>query len=667
MTLFFRLVDVEVSEKSENLLGAIRAGTKTFEATAEQLGSIPGTPFAYWIGDAVRDLFRTAARFESDGRIARKGLTTSDDDRYVRVWWEVSPVRLGSRWANYAKGGEAMAFYADVHCVVRWSWEQRTIPGYVGRAGRESETVECADLMGRPSLTWPLRAASFTPSILPRGCVFSARGYVIQAEQADLPWVLGLTASAAFDYLFKTCLGRTGHPEFVVGVLQNLPVPELPALSRAMLAEKALEAWSIQKGQNSTSEISHSFILPRSSRERLGLLAAGEAHSRLADLNAELSTFAARAYGLDERLLAGEEFSEQELEASGREIEGEEDSASVILQGMEDTFLSWSMGIAFARFDIRLATGEHAAPPEPEPFDPLPAKSPGMLPDGVAPFRPTSGVFVDDPGHADDLGARVTAVYERVGETPPAPDELRRMLARDFFPAHIRMYSKSRRKAPIYWQLATPSASYSVWLYIHVFNNDTLFRVLNDYVTPKLTYERRELEGLLSESGATPTSIQSRTIEKKAAFVEELSALQDEVKRVAPLWAPDLDDGVIINFAPLWRLTPQNRTWQKELRATWASLCEGDYDWSRLAMRLWPERVVSKCGTDRSLAIAHDLEDVFWYQGADSKWQARPAPTQPIAKLVAERTSAAVKAALSSLNEAPTPATGVRRGGRKSN
>ena len=49
--------------------------------------------------------------------------------------------------------------------------------------------------------------------------------------------------------------------------------------------------------------------------------------------------------------------------------------------------LSWAVGVAFGRFDWRLATGERAAPPEPDPFDPLPAKSPGMLPDGAEPFH----------------------------------------------------------------------------------------------------------------------------------------------------------------------------------------------------------------------------------------------------------------------------------------
>ena len=65
-------------------------------------------------------------------------------------------------------------------------------------------------------------------------------------------------------------------------------------------------------------------------------------------------------------------------------------------------------------------------------------------------------------------------------------------------------------------------------------------------------------------------------------------------------------------MAPLWRLVPQHKPWQKELKSKWDELVAGKYDWAHLAMHLWPERVVPKCATDRSLAIAHGLEDVFW-------------------------------------------------------
>jgi len=284
-----------------------------------------------------------------------------------------------------------------------------------------------------------------------------------------------------------------------------------------------------------------------------------------------------------------------------------------------------------------------------------------MYPDGEEPAD-CPDILVDDEGHSDDLAAHAQAVAERV--KVDVPENLRGWLAKEFFPLHIRMYSKSRRKAPIYWQLATPSTSYSVWLYIHAFSKDTLFRVQNDYVggdRGKVAHEERRLESLTSELRNGATAAQRKALAAQEALVEELRAFLDEVKRVAPLWNPNLDDGVIINFAPLWRLVPQNKSWQKELRSTWDALCDGKYDWAHLAMHLWPERVVPKCAKDRSLAIAHGLEDLFWVEGTDGKWTARKTPTKSVDELVKERTSPAVKSALKSLLEAPV-ATGKRAG-----
>ena len=158
---------------------------------------------------------------------------------------------------------------------------------------------------------------------------------------------------------------------------------------------------------------------------------------------------------------------------------------------------------------------------------------------------------------------------------------------------------------------------------------------------------------------------QRKAIAAKEAFVEELQAFFDEVKRVAPLWNPDLDDGVIINFAPLWRLVSQHKPWQKELKSTWDTLCAEKFDWAHLAMHLWPERVVPKCATDRSLAIAHGLEETFWEEDEDGKWQPRQFPLRPVEELVSERSSPAVKAALRSLLEAPVVGLGNGRGKRR--
>jgi hypothetical protein len=286
--------------------------------------------------------------------------------------------------------------------------------------------------------------------------------------------------------------------------------------------------------------------------------------------------------------------------------------------------------------------------------------------DDEPPKRPD--ILVDDEGHAHDLAACARAIANRI--RVDVPDDLRSWLAKFFFPFHIKMYSKSRRKAPIYWQIATPSASYSVWLYIHAFSKDTLFRVQNDYAAPKLAHEERRLASLSRELREGETAAQRKALVAQEAFVDELRAFLEEVKRLAPLWNPNLDDGVIINFAPFWRLVPQNKPWQKELKSIWDALCEGKYDWAHLAMYLWPERVVPKCAKDRSLAIAHGLEDLFWVEGADGRWTVRQATAGTSDDLVRERTSPAVKSALKSLLEVagPTSTSAGRRsrGSRKS-
>ncbi|MEU8266377.1 hypothetical protein AB0B89_04355 [Sphaerisporangium sp. NPDC049002] len=438
------------------------------------------------------------------------------------------------------------------------------------------------------------------------------------------------------------------------------------------MAELARKAWSLSRASKTIDETSWSFVLP-AAFNHLRELDPARLNLELSHLKIDIDEYTFRLYGIGEHdrhtilntsffgasLLEEFDYADEEQHESDDEAEPTYDLSGA----PDDGLVSWLVGVVFGRFDPRLATGARPIPPEPEPFDPLPARSPGMWPEGEEPPVPPPDILVDDPGHARDLTSHLSAVASTVDVSEP--DDLRRWLAREFFPLHIKMYSKSRRKAPIYWQLATSSARYSVWLYIHAFTRDTMYRVQNDYVVPKLMLEERRLETMRQELQDRSTAAERRALTDQETFVDDLRGLLDEVRRVAPLWNPDLDDGVIINFAPLWRLVPHHRSWQKELKTTWDALCAGKYDWAHLAMHLWPERVVPKCATDRSLAIAHNLEDVFWEQMTDRKWSARPTPTRPVDELIRERMSPAVKDALRSLLSAPTAASGGGTGRRR--
>lgn len=230
-----------------------------------------------------------------------------------------------------------------------------------------------------------------------------------------------------------------------------------------------------------------------------------------------------------------------------------------------------------------------------------------MLQDGAEPFHAHAGILVDDQGHRHDLAHLVEEMLGRVDA--PVPNDVRRWLQRDFFAFHLQRYSKSRRKAPIYWPLAATSGSYTLWLYYPSLTSQTLYTAINDFVEPKLK-EVGAGGTALRNKGATRTREEERQFETLQTLELELSELRDALLRIAPQYHPNHDDGVQITAAPLWPLF-RHKPWQKILKDTWAKLEKGDYDWAHLAMNYWPERVREKCKTDKSLAIAHGLEALY--------------------------------------------------------
>lgn len=562
-----------------------------------------------------------------------------------------------------------------MNTVIAWSDARHSYTGFLGTENRPLERPASAQHFFRPGLTWPRRTNGLSFRVLPAGCIFADKGPAAFVERDTPEALLALCAimnSRVFGYLVSVQLARTELAQsYEVGLIQQTPVPNLSNRHEELLASLARRAWLLRRSLDSVSETSHAFLLPPGLNERLTGLDPFATQREIDALEEQMdeTTFELYGVGPEDRaaIAAFSASSASSVTTQAEEPDNEGDNPEKDEAGgtaASDALNSWLVGAAFGRFDPRLATGERVISPASEPFNPLPSRSPGMWPEGDEAAQ-RADIWVEDEGHADDVAARALAVAERVHVD--AHKDFRAWLAKDFFPLHIRMYSKSRRKAPIYWQLATPSAKYSVWLYIQAFSQDTLFRVQNDYAVPKLAHEERRFELLSSELREHATAAQRRELAVQEAFVEELRAFIEEVKRVAPLWNPNLDDGVIINFAPLWRLVPQNKPWQKELKSTWDALCEGRYDWAHLAMHLWPERVVPKCAKDRSLAIAHGLEEVFWVERSDGKWSERSSPTRSIDELVRERTSPAVKSALKSLLDAPvaTGTGGGRGGGRR--
>jgi len=717
--VFVRVLDAFPEAKGDELhelLGRLRSSdlkseeiANIFAADTSEFSVVPGSPFAYWVGEPIRRMFREFPPLEGNVATVKQGLATADDFRFVRAWWEVRPERIGYSaedcesgrgWIHFAKGGSYSPYYADVHLVVNWFGKGAEIKNRINAAsGKPKSNVWMLrqteeDCFFRPGLTWPLRSQKgFSVRAYPDGCVFGHKGPAVLPKSATLQLtLLGLMNTRL---VLELVSAQMAFGSYEVGVIQRTPVPgDVPFGDVWQIAS----VFDLVRNTSVYCETIHAFRLPslvvhvedsadleHISRRVESDLSEGVA--TLVRLTAEIERHVHSVYGF-ETSSTGKEFGIPEsVQRSGsgatgdtdEEVESSEDSTDEDLAARVASLLMWGVGVALGRWDVRMARDGSLIPELQESFDRLPCVAPGGLvgPDGFPGTeeriaseawlraRPNvitlpepgsfegpdsitaaeypiaiawDGILVDDPGHPRDIARKVREVLsyvygDRAGEIEEEALEILRgdgrtprtlrdwfrnqkatALGKNFFDFHIQRYSKSRRKAPIYWRLCSSpgrgQSQYGVWLYYHRLTDDTLWTVLNEYVRPKVELEERRLAELRAErerGGGGGVRQVEKEIEEKVELLEELEWFQRELKKVAERgYAPDLDDGVIINMAPLHELVP----W-KEAAKVWGELGEGEYDWSKLAMRYWPERVEAKCREDKSFAIAHDRLDLL--------------------------------------------------------
>lgn len=673
-SLYLRLLGEGKTPREASLrqvIDCVRSGTpseRSFETDQREFEKLPYAVFGYWCSPELRDVFVNHPALEGTAGRARQGLATADDFRFLRLRWEVDPPRVGSgAWMPFAKGGEYSPFYDDIHLLL--GWHRRGAEIIAWGKGRPQNV----DLFGKPGLTWPRRTNKrFAPRALPDGCAFGDKGPVVVGTEPDSWALLAALNSRVVSYLISLGVGTAeaeggaGANSYEVGLVQRLPVPRsVPADSE--LASYGKQAWTARADAGLRDETTTIFRSPLAPLALKGTLHETW-NALVAHQEAQLETYVATQEAIDRRMaglygLTSRDWTEIESNVGDvhrPEIARDEKARRAWVESL----VAYLVGCAFGRWSASqlLRSSELSSARAYE----APTATEHEGADAPA-------VLVDDAGHPLDIVARCEAVVESAmpkrgaGLVQELVDtlgvhELRRYLRTEYFGSHLRTYSKSRRSAPLYVPLSTRSAEYSVWLNVNRVTGDTLFTVQSELLSQKVRLEDGRVAAARADGGGSNKS--RKELEKQEAALEELNAFVDDVRRVAPLWKPNLDDGAAINFAPLWRLIAHHKAWQKELKATWDSLCEGEFDWAHLAMHLWPERVVPKCAKDRSLAIAHGLEDVFWVEGTDGKWTARKTPARSIDELVRERTSPAVKAALKSLLEAPVAQGGSGRGGR---
>lgn len=664
------------------------AQVNTFVCDPGEFTRLPSTTFAYWVGTKILSLFNSLPSLQSEDREAVFGGSSKDDFRYLRLSWEVScgtvarsrkETTAGRIWVSFAKGGTFAHYYSDLHLAIQWANDGREIKASISeyRGSRGWGYQWTAALNGhshyfRGGLTWPRRTNGLSFRALPSGCIFGDKGPAVFVEGDNTDRLLAINAvvsSRPFSGLVALQLARVELAQsFEVGLIQRTPFPPFSGKIGQQLADSSHQAWIGSREKDTSVSTSHAFLLTAllaapgctlAERAAAWATRVRMSEATVAAIQSEIDDLAFRLYGLDAAdraaltsTLATEATTEEDDAVEDDELE----TATFDVSALAADLLAYALSCAFGRWDIRYATGERLAPPAPDPFDPLPVCPPGMLQNAEGlPAEPKdvpadyplriswSGILVDDENHlkndgqSDDIVARVQnalkviwkdrweAIEQEVCEilgVKTLRDYFRRPAA--FFADHLKRYSKSRRRAPIYWPLSTKSGSYTLWLYYHRLTDQTLFQCVNAFVKPKIEEVEADLGRLRNEEAPRDQ------IDKQVEFLAELGDLRDELLRVAALpWKPNLNDGVLITASPLWSLF-QLPKWQKDLKECWGKLEKSDFDWAHLAYTIWPDRVEKFCERDRSIAIAHDLEHLCKVEPPKSKGKRSKKTPEPM-------------------------------------
>ncbi len=533
---------------------------------------IPGKPISYWINPGLRKVFDNGTTLESEYP-PKTGMTTGDDGRFLRQWFEVNSQYLdtccesskaaaesGRKWFPYNKGGVGNRWYGHCNFVVNWRNDGHEIKEWVVSNPSDPNTTSWSrrifnhEFFFKPGLTWTLlNSRTFHVRFLPKGNILNVNGPTISIpEYESCCYVLGFLNSKVATALVQVINPTAANNPGDVGKLP-LMFSEKEVVSRG-----ASEAISISKSVWDESEISFDFrqfpFLYVESPNNLAIdyekwrLKSLDNVTRVQSIEVRNNEVFIEAYGLEDELTP--EVPEDQITLT--RADREKDCQRLV---------SYAIGCMMGRYSLD-EPGLIYAHAGNVGFDASRYASFPADADGIVPLTDELW-FTDDAASrvrefllavwgADTLDENMAWLAESLGtKASETPDEtIRRYLADKFFKDHLQTY----KKRPIYWLFSSgKQGAFQALVYLHRYHEGTLARMRTEYVIPlqgQIAARIEQLEG--DKAKATSTSHRNKLQKEQTDLKKqqaELLIFEEKLKHAADQKIRlDLDDGVKVNY-----------------------------------------------------------------------------------------------------------------------
>lgn len=562
---YCRLIEPTTQQGKEDMF---LAGENRYAADQSNFSKIPGSPVAYWVNNAMFLAFEKYPPVSDIGE-AKAGMTTGDNDRFLRLWNEVEYSKIGigypnsekaqkseKKWFPYNKGGGFRKWYGLNDYVVLWEND-----GYAKKnatkQGRKIASVRSERLYFQKSITWAtLTTGMISCRSSEEGHLFDDKGSSCFMPKKDYNYVLALINSVVGDYflhiLNPTMSFQSGNIGALPIVQEKVENNQINILSVANVDlckndwDSFENSWDFKKHPllRNVSTISEAFTQWQSEcDDRFNQLKANEE---------ELNRIFIDIYGLQDELTPEVE----DKDVTVRKADLQRDIKSL---------LSYAVGCMFGRYSLDVeglayAGGEWDS-----------SKYQSYIPDADNVIPITDEEYLDDDivsrlcawlkavYGADTLEANLDYIAKALGNKGSTSREIiRNYFLNDFFKDHCQTYSVTGSgKRPIYWLFDSGKQNgFKALVYLHRYTPDTIGNLRIDYLHKmQRVYESEinRMQDMMDHSGnAREVAAASKRKDKLAKQLKECREYDEKISHLALSRIElDLDDGVKVNYRKL--------------------------------------------------------------------------------------------------------------------
>ena len=557
---YLRLVDENSESLKQNLF---LSGKNRYYSKFIDYAIIPGSPIVYWASRAILKNFKEGRPMNS--LISpRQGLATTDNKKFLRLWYEVSLKRINFdiksiseaaiteiKWVPYNKGGSRRQWYGNYDYVVDWSNNGKEIKDNVMNKytylSSPDFVVKNTDFYFREAITWSLIASNgFSIRYRTPGSIHDVSGMSAFSDNRNLlMYILGLMSTKIANHIFKM-LNPTINLQ--IGDFNNFPVittehADIPRIVNDSI-KIAKEDWD--SFETSWDFRVHPLINSNSIEDAYKRWKdiISSRFSKLKQNEEELNQIFIKIYGLERELTAAIE--DEEITIRRENIN--EDIRSLI---------SYAVGCIFGRYSLDVEGITFAG----DNWDENKYKSYIPDKDNIIPIT-------DEEYFQDDIIERIVSFIRIIyGESKleenlnfiarvlnekgdSSREVIRTYFVKSFFKDHCKVY----QKRPIYWLFDSGKQNgFKALVYMHRFDENTIGNLRIDYLHRlQRIYENeigRMQDAIENSDDAREVTAATKRKEKLIKQLQETKEYDEKIAHLALARTPiDLDDGVKVNY-----------------------------------------------------------------------------------------------------------------------